>query len=393
LAATSHVALPDLTLGIEEEFQVVDPQTRELRSHVSQMFQQGEAELPEQIQTELHRSVIEIGSKVCADIREARREVTKTRATLCRIAREHGLRIAAAGTHPFTHWADVETTDSERYNRILHDLQVVARANVIFGLHVHVGVDDKETLVNIFNMARYFVPHIMALAVNSPFWCGRETGWKSYRTKVFEKFPRTGIPDAFGSFAEYEELLRDLMQTGSIDTGKMIWWDLRPHWRYPTLEFRCCDVPMRVDETVAIVALCQALVAKLYVLHKRNLSFRLHRRALIQENKWRAARWGTEGKLIDLGKMKEVETADLVGELLDFVDEVVDDLGLRSELGYLREIVSNGPGADRQLRVWRQTNDLKRVVDYIMEETEHGLPVDAGSRPRPEPDGPAESRP
>lgn len=368
--------VPDFTLGIEEEFQVVDPETRQLKSHISQMFKKGEERLKEQITTELHQSVVEIGSKICRDIREARQEVTKTRSTICSVAREHDLRIAAAGTHPITHWADVETTESERYNKILDDLQVVARANVIFGLHVHVGIDDREDMIHVFNMARYFVPHIMALSVNSPFWCGRETGWKSYRTKVFEKFPRTGIPDSFSSFGEYEETIRDLVRTNSITDGKMIWWDLRPHWRYPTLEFRCCDVPMRVDETLAIAALCQALVAKLWLLHKRNLSFRLHRRSLIQENKWRAARWGVSGKLIDLGKMEEVDTRVLMGELLDFVDEVVDDLGVRSELGYIREIVANGTGADRQLKVWKDTNDLNALVDYIVAETEHGLPLD-----------------
>jgi len=366
--------LPEFTLGVEEEFQVVDPDTRGLRSHISQIFEAGAVRLPDQMQRELHQSVIEIGSKVCPSIAEVRREVTQTRAALCQLARDHGLRIAAAGTHPITNWADVETTDNERYKKILDDLQVVARANVIFGLHIHVGIEDKDTLIHIFNMARYFVPHITALSVNSPFWCGRETGWKSYRTKVFEKFPRTGIPDAFTSFREYEETLRDLIRTNSITDGKMIWWDLRPHWRYPTLEFRCCDVPMRADETIAIAALCQALVAKLYVLHRRNLSFRLHRRSLIQENKWRAARWGVSGKLIDLGKMQEVPTPQLMGELLDFVDEVVDDLGLRSELHYIREIVAQGTGADRQLRVWRETGDLNRVVDYIVDETSHGLP-------------------
>ncbi len=364
------------TIGIEEEFQVVDPETRALKSHISQMIKESEEELPEKIHRELHQSVIEIGSKVCRDIKEARQEVTRTRATVCRIARNHGLRIGAAGTHPFTHWTDVSTTENERYNKILEDLQVVARANVIFGLHVHVAVEDQDALIHVFNMARYFVPHILALSVNSPFWCGQETGWKSYRTKVFEKFPRTGIPDSFKSFRQYEELVRDLVRTNSIDNGKMIWWDIRPHWRYPTIEFRCCDVPMRVDETICIAALCQALVAKLHRLHTQNLSFRLHRRSLIMENKWRAARWGTSGSLIDLGKMREVPTPELMGELLDFVDDVVDELGVRSEVGYLREIVATGPGADRQLKVWRETNDLKAVVDHILDETEQGLPLE-----------------
>jgi len=368
-------AMPPFTLGIEEEFQIVDAKTFALKSHVSQMLKQSEEKLPDNIRRELHKSVIEIGSKVCRDIREARREVTETRRQVCALARANDLRVAAAGTHPFTHWKDVETHDSERYARILEDLQVVARANVIFGLHVHVGLEDKDTLIHVFNMARYFVPHILALSVNSPFWCGQETGWKSYRTKVFEKFPRTGIPDSFSGYTEYEELIRDLVRTNSIDNGKMIWWDIRPHWRYPTIEFRCCDVPMRVDETICLAALFQALVAKLWVLHKRNLSFRLHRRSLIMENKWRAARWGVEGKLIDLGKMEEFPTHALLGELLDFVDEVADDLGVRHEIGYVREIISGGTGADRQLAVWRDTADLRAVVDYICHETEHGLGV------------------
>ena len=225
----------DFTLGIEEEFQVVDPETRLLKSHITQMFEAGEKALPDKIQRELHQSVVEIGSKICADIHDARREVTETRTSLCRVARENGMRIGAAGTHPITHWSDVPITPDERYHRILDDLQVVARANVIFGLHVHVGLEDKDTLIHVYNMARYFVPHVMALSVNSPFWCGKETGWKSYRTKVFEKFPRTGIPDAFRSFHEFESLIRDLVKTNSIDNGKMLWWDIRPHWRYPTI--------------------------------------------------------------------------------------------------------------------------------------------------------------
>jgi len=368
------MTLPRFTLGVEEEFQIVDAETRALKSHISQMFLRGQEALPDKLRPELHRSVIEIGSKVCADIREARHEVAHTRAVLCRLAREEGLRVVSAGTHPFTHWSDVETNVSDRYSRILDDLQVVARANVIFGLHIHVGLDDPDTLIHVFNMARYFVPHVLALSVNSPFWCGKETGWLSYRTKVFEKFPRTGIPDSFASYSEYTDFLRDLVRTNSIDSGKMIWWDIRPHWKFPTIEFRCPDAQMRVDETICLAALCQALVAKLYLLHKRNLSFRLHRRALIMENKWRAARWGVQNRLIDLGKMSEVTTPELIEELIEFVDDVVDDLGSRDEVAYAREIVRGGTGADRQLEVWRETEDLRAVVDCIAMETERGLP-------------------
>ncbi|MHC4339355.1 MAG: carboxylate-amine ligase [Planctomycetota bacterium] len=373
------MTLPDFTLGIEEEFQIIDPESGELRSHVSQLMKQSEVALAEKVSRELHQSVIEIGSKVCANIQEARQEVTAIRAALCRIARENGLRVGAAGTHPFTHWSEVSTTENERYNKILDDLQVVARANVIFGLHVHVGIEDRDTLIHIFNMARYFVPHMMALAVNSPFWCGRDTGWKSYRTKIFEKFPRTGIPNTFRSYREFDELIGDLLQTNSIDSGKMLWWELRPHHRFPTLEFRCCDVQMRVDETICLAAMFQALVAKLYRLHQRNLSFRLHRRTLIEENRWRAARWGVSGNLIDLGKMREVPTADLMGELLEFVEEVVDELGVREELGYVHQILEEGTGADRQLEVWNRNQDFKELVNYIADETERGLPMDCAS--------------
>jgi carboxylate-amine ligase len=379
VAGADAVTLPDFTLGIEEEFQIIDPESGGLRSHVSQLMKQSEVALAEKVSRELHQSVIEIGSQVCANIGEARQEVTATRAALCRIARDNGLRIAAAGTHPFTHWSEVTTTENERYNKILDDLQVVARANVIFGLHVHVGIEDRDTLIHIFNMARYFVPHVMALAVNSPFWCGRDTGWKSYRTKIFEKFPRTGIPNTFRSYREFDELIGDLIQTNSIDSGKMLWWEIRPHHRFPTLEFRCCDVPMRVDETICFAALFQALVAKLYRLHQRNLSFRLHRRTLIEENRWRAARWGVSGNLIDLGKMREVPTAELMGELLEFVEEVVDELGVRNELGYIHQILENGTGADRQLDVWNRNQDFKELVDYIADETERGLPLDCAS--------------
>jgi len=366
--------LPNFTLGIEEEFMVIDPETRELKSHISEMIKAQELELPKKISRELHQSVIEIGSKICESVAEARHEVAHMRSTICRVAEAHGLRIGAAGTHPFMHWEDVATTENARYEKILDDLRVVARANVVFGLHVHVGIEDREKAIQVFNMARYFTPHIMALSVNSPFWSGRDTGWKSYRTKVFEKFPRTGIPEAFRSFNEYRALVDDLVKTNSIDNGKMIWWDIRPHWQYPTLEFRCCDVPMRIDETICIAALCQALVAKLYLLHERNLSFRLHRRSLIMENKWRAARWGVSGNLIDLGKMAEKPTAVIMEELLDFVDEVVDELGTRKELEYMRRICQEGTGADRQLQTYAETGDMKAVVDRIIAETQQGLP-------------------
>jgi carboxylate-amine ligase len=375
---------PSFTIGIEEEFQVVDPVTRELRSHIAEIFAQGQEVLKGRMKPELHQPVVEIGTEICRDIHEARRDVTATRTYLARLARDNGLRIAAAGTHPFSHWASVEITGGNpRYERLVEELQMVARANLIFGLHVHIGVEDREAQIRIMNQVAYFLPHVLTLAVNSPFWLGRDTGWMSYRCKVFDKFPRTNMPDAFSSYGDFQEYVNLLVKTGCVIDGRQIWWDVRPHVLYPTLEYRICDIPMRADETIAIAALLQAVTAKLWRLMSGNLSFRTYRRALIMENKWRAARWGMGGKLIDFGKEEEVEVKSLIGELLEFVDEVVDDLGSREAIRYVETLMERGPGADRQLAVWRRTQDLKAVVDYVVEETEHGLALDgAGDSPR-----------
>ncbi len=361
------------TLGIEEEFQLIDPETRALRSHVQHLLDDGESALHDQLKPELHQSVIEVGTTICADISEARREVVALRKNLAQLARKNGLTIAASGTHPFSHWRDQKITVHPRYKEIIEDLQQVARANLIFGLHVHVGLADREAAIHVMNAARYFLPHIFALSTNSPFWQGRNTGLKSYRSKIFDRFPRTGIPDHFGSLSEYDNYIKLLVKTNCIDNGKKIWWDIRMHPFFDTLEFRICDVPMRVDETIALAALIQAVTVKLYSLIKRNLGFRLYRRLLLNENKWRAARYGIQGKLIDFGKQEEVPFSDLISELLEFVDDVVDELGSRKELDYIQEILKGGTGADRQLEVWNQSNDLKNVVDHIVEETHLGL--------------------
>src|SRR5436309_6347834 len=361
------------TLGIGEEFQLIDPKSRALRSHVQQLLAEGQVTFKDQLKPELHQSVIEIGTPICEDIKHARTEVRRLRRELAALARRKRLRIAASGTHPFSHWKDQKITPNPRYKEIIEDLQQVARANLIFGLHVHVGIPDRETAIHVMNAARYFLPHIFALSTNSPFWQGRNTGFKSYRSKVFDRFPRTGIPDHFQSLAEYDNYLKLLIKTRCIDNGKKIWWDIRMHPFFDTLEYRICDVPMRYEETLALAALCQAVTAKLYKLLQKNLGFRLYRRLLLNENKWRAARYGITGKLIDFGKQQEVDCAALIGELLEFVDDVVDELGSREELAYIQEILRNGTGADRQLEVWNQSNDLKDVVDYIVEETHRGL--------------------
>ena len=361
---------PSFTLGIEEEFQVVDPETRELKSHIHELFAEGEKRLKDEIKREMHDSVIEVGTPICRNVEEARREVTRLRGEIIRLTHENGLRIAAAGTHPITHWSNVPITNAERYNKIVFDLQQVARANLIFGLHVHVAVEDKDTRIDIMNAARYFLPHIFALSVNSPFWNGQNTGWKSFRAKIFERFPRTGLPDFFRSWSDFDEYVQLLVKTGCIDNGKKIWWDVRPHAFFPTLEYRICDVPLRIDETICIAALFQAVTAKLYKLHNSNLTWRNYRQALLNENKQRAARFGVDGKLIDFSQKSEVPYALLLDEMLEFIDDVVDELGSRKDVEYAREILRHRTGADRQLQVFEKTGDLRKVVDYIISETE-----------------------
>ena len=365
---------PSFTIGIEEEYQTIDPETRDLRSHLQmEIIDKGKTLLHEAIKPEMHQSVIEVGTGVCKDIKEAKAEVFKLRRDMCTLAKDNGLRLAAGGTHPFADWRKQEIYPDQRYAEIVEDMKMVARANLIFGLHVHVGIEDRETAIHIMNAARYFLPHILALSTNSPFWLGMDTGLKSYRCKVFDKFPRTNIPDYFPSWGEYESFVNLLVHTNCIDDAKKIWWDIRPHPYFTTLEFRICDIPMRADETIAIAALIQATVAKLYKLHAANQGFRLYRRALIMENKWRALRYGLDGKLIDFGKRTEVPLRELMYEYLHLVEDVVDDLNSREEINYIHRILEMGSGADRQLRVFRETGDLVKVVDYMISETEAGL--------------------
>ena len=361
------------TLGIEEEFQIIDPETRELRSHIEQIMEDGKMILRERVKAEMHQSVVEVGTDICRDVADALAAVTDLRSNLWRLAQKRGLTIAASGTHPFSHWMDQKISKGDRYKILVEDMQQIARANLIFGLHVHVGIPDRETAIQVMNMARYFLPHLFALSTNSPFWNGRNTGFKSYRVKVFERFPRTGIPDAFESLAEYNDYLALLVKTRCIDNAKKIWWDIRLHPFFDTIEFRVCDIPMRIEETIALAGLMQALVAKLHKLLKQNMSWRMYRRRLLDENRWRASRYGISGKLIDFGKQEEVDTPALILELLEFVDREIDEFGSRKEVSYVHEILKNGTGADRQLAVWERTRDVRAVVDYIVSETTAGL--------------------
>jgi glutamate---cysteine ligase / carboxylate-amine ligase len=360
------------TIGVEEEFQIVDPSTRDLRPHVEQMLAAGDEVFNENIKREMIQSMVETVTPICENVEAARKEVVRLRSGLGQLAAQSGLAIVAAGAHPFSHWQSQLITEHDRYKVLEQDLQDVVRSILIFGLHVHVGIPDRDLLVEIMNEARYFLPHLLALSSNSPFWQGRVTGLKSYRTIVWQQFPRTGIPSTFNSWADFEGFVNLLIKTNCIDNGKKIWWDLRPHPYFSTLEFRVCDMPTNVDDAMMLVALFQAIVAKLYQLRKQNVGFRLYDRALIMENKWRAARYGIDGMLIDFGKREEVPMRTLALELLEFVDDVVDELGSREAVSHINTIVKEGTGADRQLEVFRRTGDMNAVVDFLISETLRG---------------------
>jgi glutamate---cysteine ligase / carboxylate-amine ligase len=364
------------TLGIEEEFQIVDPVTRELRSHVSEILDEGKLLLGEKIKPEMIQSMIEVGTGICANIKEAREDISKLRCIISGLAHKRGKAIVAASTHPFSKWSEQEIYDGDRYKLLIDELQMVARSLLIFGLHVHVGVPDPDRRIQIMNAARYFLPHVLALTTSSPFWLGFNTGLKSYRSEVFKKFPRTEIPDVFESYQQYQTYVDLLVKMNCMQDGSKIWWDVRPHHLFPTLEFRICDIPTRVDDTIAVAALFQAIVAKLNLLTEGNLGFRIYHRRLILENKWRAIRYGLDGKLLDLGKQKEVPVKDLIRELLDFVDDVLDRLDSRSEVEHIHTILDRGTSADEQLKVFEESGgDFNAVVDMLMVRTLENVPA------------------
>jgi carboxylate-amine ligase len=328
--------------------------------------------IQDQVKHEMHQSIVETGTRICENVGELRIEMHRTRGELIAAAERAGLQVAAAGTHPFSSWIDQVISPGERYENIVEELQQLARSLLIFGMHIHVAMPDKQTTIDMMNMVRYFLPHLLALSTSSPFWMGRNTGLKSFRTTVFRRFPRTGIPELFQSWSEYENFTNLLVGTHCIDNPKKIWWDVRPHPVFGTLEFRMCDVTTKVEEACAIAALTQALVVKLHRLYTRNQSWRIYRRALIEENKWRAARYGIEGKMIDFGKEQEVPMKTLIPELLELVDDVVDDLGSRSAVNYIHTILNEGTSAERQLKVFQQTGDLRAVVQHVVAETRAG---------------------
>jgi carboxylate-amine ligase len=368
------VKRPSLTIGIEEEYQIVDPETRELKSYITQFLEGDHSVLrTRDIKPEMHQSTIEIGTKPCRDIAEARTDLLELRQAVTNMAEMKGARIAAAGTHPFSNYESSKVTEKERYQVVLQDMGFLARDLLIFGMHVHVGIEDKDFAIDAMNTLRYFMPHVLALSTSSPFWLGIDTGLKSYRSAMFKRFPRTGLPHEFNSYAEYERLLAVLVEAGSIENSSKIYWDARPHHTYPTLEFRITDLCTNVDDALCCAALFQALVLKHYKMRKDNLTFRRYQLSLVEENKWRAMRYGIQGNLIDFGRQQQLPAKALLTELVEFVDDVVDDLGSRREIDHVFTILERGTSADQQVEIFnRSGGDLNAVVDWLIEETKRG---------------------
>jgi carboxylate-amine ligase len=363
------------TLGIEEEFQLVDATTGRLKAGIIPLVDLAKTTLGEHIKPEFLQCTAETITGVCPSIAAVRAEALYLRSNIARLADSLGMRLISAGTHPTDDWLGQPRTDNPRYAALEEELQDVARSILIFGLHVHVGIENRDHLIEIMNQARNFIPHALALSANSPFWQGRKTGYKSFRTIIWQRFPRSGLPEIFTCAADFERYVTTLVTTNCIDNGRKIWWDLRPHPILSTLEFRICDMPATLDETIALAALFQALVARLDWMRARGQSLKLYPNSLLNENKWRAARYGLEGKLIDYPNLSEIATRDALHELLNFVEDVAEDLGSRQEIRSLRRLIDSkeGTGADRQLAVYEQTGQIASVTRWLTHSTMHGI--------------------
>ena len=367
------------TLGIEEEFQLVDRQTGALASRAQSILDKGAPIFEEQIKPEMLQSTLEFVSPILPDIAAARQELYSARALLSQLVEEEGLALISAGTHPTAAWQTQKRTPRERYRQMEDEYQDLGRSILIFGLHVHVSVASNEQAVTLMNQVRTWLPCLLALSSNSPFWSSRMTGIKSYRSVVWKSFPRSGTPDIFPAYEDFDGFVKRLIEAKCIDNGKKIWWDIRPHPFFNTIEFRVCDMPSTIDDTLALAALCQALVAKLTLLNERGQMLPVLARDFIDENRWRAMRYGLDAEFIDFAGNRLLPMRDAIRELLDFVDEVVDELGSRRELSYLRSLLEDeaGTGADRQItHYYSHGEDVNAVLHFLMEQTMRGIQPD-----------------
>jgi len=373
-------AEPSFTFGIEEEYHLVDRASRDLAAAPPELIEMGVARLGDRVSPEFLRSQIEIGTPVLRSFSDARQELARLRGEIARLAAEHGLAPIAAGTHPFADWSGLETSPKARYQALAQDLAVVGRRLVICGMHVHVGIEDPELRIDVMNQARYFLPHLLILSTSSPFWMGRDTGLKSFRLALSKQSPRTGMPGRFGGWDEYRQAVDVLVRAGVIEDASKIWWDLRPSARFPTLEMRITDVVTRLDDAVAVAALYVCLCRMLWRLRRGNVGWRTYPVFLLEENRWRAQRYGVSDALFDLGKGELVPYADLLEEILALVAEDADALGCRTAIEHARSIVREGTSADRQLAVLAKARKagagegeaLAAVVDHLIAETVSG---------------------
>lgn len=365
------------SLGIEEEFQSVDSQSGELRSSIYTLFDKAQGLFGGRLHAEWAQSMVELTTNVCPDINAARQELYHMRALLIQVMRREGLRPISAGTHPTSVWHTQEKTDQPRYHYLEREYQDVMRMRVLFGLHVHVGgIDNMEVAISLINQLRTWLPHLLALSSNSPFWAGRFTGIKSYRSIVWQSgVPRSSLSDVFPSLEAFNRYIDDLIAMQCITGGKDIWWYIRPSFTYKTIEFRICDMPATVEDSLALAALCQALVAKLNWLHERHRAAPVLPRHYIEENLWRAVRYGLDANVADFSKRRTVGMRAAIHELLDFVDDVAHDLGTRREMLFLRQLLENpaGTGADRQIAAYRQRENMQDVIRLLLTETARGI--------------------
>jgi carboxylate-amine ligase len=366
------------TLGIEEEFQLVRRQTGELCSCAQSVLEKSFSYFEEKIKPEILQSMVEFASAILPDITTARRELYTARAVLARIAAEEGLALISAGTHPSALWWSQERSNRQRYMELEEEYQDVARSILIFGLHIHVAIESKEMAIKVMNQARTWLPHLLAFSSNSPFWIGRMTGLKSYRSVVWRRFPRSGMPEIFRSWDHFDRYVQDLIDLQCIDNGKKIWWDVRPHPFFNTIEFRIFDMPATLEDTLALAAICQALVAKLVRLNERGAGPPSLPRDYIEENKWRAMRYGLDAEVLDFTSNRRLPMRDSLRELLGWLADVVDELGSKREIAYAHSLLNDprGSGADRQIALYQETGDIEKVIQFRIEQTMQGVPVD-----------------